>query len=111
MKLNRVRGLKLGSVLVLDTLYLSFFLRASGIRTIHFLNPIFFQSQYSSPDEKTRSPTAKADKGFLASKGKVHMECTLDTETFYHGQELPIHVNINNNANKSVKSIRVAIGK
>ena len=37
------------------------------------------------------------------------LECTLDKEVFYHGQEIPIHVSINNNANKSVKAIRVAI--
>jgi len=67
------------------------------------------KSQYSTPDEKQRSPTAKADKGFFASKGKVLLECTLDKETFFHGQELPVKINVNNNSNKSVKSIRMAI--
>ena len=76
-----------------------------------FLFFFTFQSQYSSPDEKPRSPTAKADKGFFASKGKVLLECTLDKETYFHGQELPVKVNVNNNSNKSVKSIRMAIGK
>ena len=33
----------------------------------------------------------------------------MDKEVFYHGQEVPIHVSINNNSNKSVKGIRVAI--
>ena len=33
----------------------------------------------------------------------------MDREIFYHGQELPIHVSINNNSKKSVKLIRVAI--
>lgn len=67
------------------------------------------KSQYSSVEEKQRSPTAKAEKGFLCAKGKLALECTLDKEIFYHGQEIPIHVSINNNSNKSVKAIRVAI--
>lgn len=65
--------------------------------------------QYSSTDEKQRAPTAKADKGFFGSSGKLIMECTMDRDIFYHGQELPVHVVINNNSKKSVKSIRVSI--
>jgi arrestin-2 len=67
------------------------------------------KSQYITSEDKQRSPTAKAEKGFLCAKGKLGLECTLDKEIFYHGQEIPIHVSINNNANKSVKAIRVAI--
>lgn len=67
------------------------------------------KSQYSSAEEKQRSPTAKAEKGFMMAKGKLGLECTLDKEIFYHGQEIPIHVSVNNNSNKSVKAIRVAI--
>jgi len=67
------------------------------------------KSQYTVSDGTVRCPTAKADKGFLCAKGKLGLECTLDKEVFYHGQEIPIHVSVNNNANKSVKAIRVAI--
>ena len=42
------------------------------------------------------------------AKGKVVLECTLDKEINYHGQEIPIHVCIHNNSNKSVKAIRVS---
>ena len=77
---------------------------------IFFLDHIF-QCQYSSTDEKQRAPTAKADKGFFGSSGKLIMECTMDRDIFYHGQELPVHVVINNNSKKSVKSIRVSIGR
>ena len=48
-------------------------------------------------------------KGFFGSKGKLSLECTLDKEIFYHGQEMPINIAINNNSNKTVKAIRVAI--
>ena len=45
----------------------------------------------------------------MFSKGKLGLECSLDKEVFCHGQEIPIQVSIANNANKSVKSIRLAI--
>jgi len=41
------------------------------------------------------------------SKGKIILECTLDKEIYYHGQEIPINVAVHNNSNKSVKAIRV----
>lgn len=67
------------------------------------------KSQYTVPDGAVRCPTAKAEKSFLFSKGKLGLECSLDKEVYYHGQEIPITLSINNNANKSVKTIRVAI--
>lgn len=70
--------------------------------------PSTLQVQWAGSDEKVRSPTATADKGFLCSKGKIALECTLDKEVYYHGQEIPVHVSINNNSKKSVKSVRVS---
>ena len=66
-----------------------------------------FQGQWAA-DEKQRSPTAKADKGFLMAKGKVNLEVTLDREVNYHGQELPVHIFISNTSKKSVKCIKVS---
>ena len=66
-----------------------------------------FQVQWAPTDEKLRSPTATADKGFLCTKGTVILECTLDREIFYHGEEIPVHVSISNNTKKSVKSVKV----
>ena len=37
------------------------------------------------------------------------LEVSLDRELYYHGEDLPIHVSINNNSKKSVKTIRVRI--
>jgi hypothetical protein len=37
-------------------------------------------------DDKQRSPTSSAEKGFLMAKGKLVLECTLDKEINYHGQ-------------------------
>jgi len=67
------------------------------------------KSQWAPMDEKQRSPTAKADKGFLCAKGKVNLEVSLDKEIHYHGEEIPVHININNTSKKSVKCIRVSV--
>ncbi|TRY76389.1 hypothetical protein TCAL_02711 [Tigriopus californicus] len=67
--------------------------------------------QWSPINDKQRSPTATADKGFLCSKGKIVLECTLDREIFYHGEEIPVHVSVHNNSKKSVKTIRCSINQ
>ena len=41
------------------------------------------------------------------SRGKVNLEVTLDREVNYHGQDLPVHILINNTSKKAVKCIRV----
>jgi len=42
---------------------------------------------------------------------QIVLECTLDKEVYYHGQEMPVHVSVNNNSKKSVKAIRVKRGR
>ena len=39
--------------------------------------------------------------------GKVQVEASLDKEVFYHGEDIPLHISINNNSKKSVKSMSV----
>ena len=58
---------------------------------------------------KQRSPTSTAEKGFMFGSGKLVVEASLDREVFYHGEDLPIHISINNNSKKCVKNIRVSL--
>lgn len=67
--------------------------------------------QYSPIDSKMRSPTASAEKGFMFGAGRLLLEATLDKEIFCHGQEVPVHVSINNQSKKSVKSIKCVINQ
>ena len=39
------------------------------------------------------------------------LEASLDKEVYYHGEDLPIHISINNQSKKSVKNIRVWLGE
>ena len=60
---------------------------------------ISFQSQYIVSDGALTRPTAKVEKDFLFSSGKLSLECNLEKDVFYHGQEIPINLFINNNGN------------
>ncbi len=39
------------------------------------------------------------------------LEAGLDREVWTHGEEIPIHVSVNNNSKKTVKSVRVSFEK
>ena len=40
--------------------------------------------------------------------GKVILEASLDKEVFYHGEDVPLHISINNQSKKQAKSIMVS---
>ena len=50
-------------------------------------------------DAALTRPTAKVEKDFLFSSGKLSLECNLEKDVFYHGQEIPVNLFINNNGN------------
>ena len=58
---------------------------------------------------KKRSPTSTAEKGFMFGSGKINLEASLDREVWYHGEDIPVHISINNQSKKSVKNIRVSL--
>ena len=41
--------------------------------------------------------------------GKVVVEASLDKEVFYHGEDIPLHISINNQSKKQAKSIMVSL--
>merc|ERR1719483_151335 len=67
--------------------------------------------QFANAELKQRSPTSTAEKGFMFGSGKLVLEASLDREVYYHGEDLPIHVSINNQSKKSVKNIRVNVNQ
>jgi len=69
------------------------------------------KAQYAPSTVKDRSPTSTAEKGFMFGNGKLTVEASLDKELYYHGEELPLSVSINNQSAKSVKSLRVHINQ
>ena len=43
------------------------------------------------------------------SPNKLHLECSLDKELYYHGVTISVNVHIQNNSNKAVKKIKVSV--
>ena len=60
---------------------------------------------------KQRSPTATAEKGFMFGSGKINLEVNLDREVWYHGEEIPVHISINNQSKKAIKNIRCHVNQ
>eukprot|EP00090_Calanus_glacialis_P028990 TRINITY_DN46486_c0_g1_i1.p1 TRINITY_DN46486_c0_g1~~TRINITY_DN46486_c0_g1_i1.p1 ORF type:complete len:406 (-),score=100.14 TRINITY_DN46486_c0_g1_i1:476-1693(-) len=69
------------------------------------------KAQFAPADVKERSPTSTAEKGFMFGSGKLVLEASLDKEVYCHGEDLPIHISINNQSKKSVKNIRCHINQ
>ena len=46
----------------------------------------------------------------MTTGGKLGLEVSLEKEINYHGEEMPIKININNTTGKTVNSIRVCNG-
>ena len=84
------------------------------------------KAQYAGLDIKQRSPTATTglhciatidppakysnicpEKGFMFGSGKVSLEMGLEREVYYHGEDIPLNISINNQSKKAVKNIRV----
>jgi len=69
------------------------------------------KSQFVSVDHKQRSPTSSAEKGFVFGSGKLVLEASLDKEVFYHGEDIPVHLSINNHSKKQAKSVACMINQ
>ncbi|XP_066565832.1 S-arrestin a isoform X2 [Amia ocellicauda] len=64
--------------------------------------------QYA-PEQSGPPPKAETTREFLMSDKPLHVEVSLEKETYYHGEPINVHVNINNRSNKTVKSIVVSV--
>jgi len=69
------------------------------------------KAQFAPSEQKLRSPASSAEKGFMFGSGKLVLEASLDKEVYCHGEDLPVHISINNHSKKAVKNIRVNINQ
>ena len=65
------------------------------------------KTQCTPPNMKPRFPTATTEKSFMCGSGIITLEANLDRDLFFHGEEIPVHIAINNQSKKAVKAIRV----
>jgi len=62
-----------------------------------------------APSKPGDQPSVEVSKEFIMSPSKLHLECSLDKELYYHGEKISVNVHIQNNSNKAVKKIRVCV--
>ncbi|KAL0966580.1 hypothetical protein UPYG_G00297050 [Umbra pygmaea] len=64
--------------------------------------------QYA-PEKSGLAPCVETTRDFVMSDKPLHLEASLDKETYYHGEPINVRVNIQNNSNKNVKNIIVSV--
>jgi len=64
---------------------------------------------YAPSNPEGKQPSVEVSKDFLLSPNKLHLECSLDKEMYYHGENISINVHVQNNSNKKVKKITVSV--
>ncbi|KAM9740999.1 arrestin 3b, retinal (X-arrestin) [Menidia menidia] len=62
-----------------------------------------------APVNNKAGPKAEISKQFMMSDKPVHVEASLEKETYYHGDPITVKVKINNETTKTVKKIRIAV--
>merc|ERR1719273_448339 len=62
-----------------------------------------------APSKPGDQPSVEVSKEFMMSPNKLHLECSLDKELYYHGETISVNVHIQNNFNKAVKKIKVSV--
>lgn len=62
-----------------------------------------------APDRLGDGHKAHISRQFIMSERPIHLEASTEKELHYHGDPIPISVKINNESNKTVKKIKIAI--
>ncbi|CAL8347516.1 unnamed protein product [Merluccius merluccius] len=64
--------------------------------------------QYA-PETDALAESVMSSRDFITADKPLHVEATLEKETFYHGETINVHVSVSNNSNKNVKNIIVSV--
>ncbi|XP_076150526.1 S-arrestin a isoform X2 [Alosa pseudoharengus] len=64
--------------------------------------------QYA-PEQDGPAPSVSTTRDFVMSDKPLHLEASLDKQTYYHGQPINVHVKINNTSNKNVRNVIISV--
>uniref|UniRef100_A0A8C2GJX9 S-arrestin n=1 Tax=Cyprinus carpio TaxID=7962 RepID=A0A8C2GJX9_CYPCA len=64
--------------------------------------------QYA-PESLGLAPCVETTRDFLMSDKPLHMEASLQKQTYYHGEPINVRVKINNDSNKNVRNIIISV--
>ncbi|XP_051255004.1 S-arrestin-like [Dicentrarchus labrax] len=62
-----------------------------------------------SPENSKLVPVAETTFEFLMSEKPLHLKLSLPKETFYHGEPIPVTVEITNSSSRNIKDISVSV--
>ena len=60
-----------------------------------------------APSKPGDQPSTEVSKEFMMSPNKLHLECSLDKEMYYHGETISINVHIQVNSLVGKKSFKI----
>ncbi|XP_056148727.1 S-arrestin a [Lampris incognitus] len=64
--------------------------------------------QYA-PETEDTAPSVETTRDFLMSDKPLHVEASLEKETYYHGEVINVHVNITNHSTKTIRNIILSV--
>ncbi|XP_061595510.1 arrestin 3a, retinal (X-arrestin) [Cololabis saira] len=64
--------------------------------------------QYA-PSQVGDGPKGDICKSFMMSDKPVHLEASMEKDLYFHGEDIPIKIKINNESNKTVKKIKITV--
>ncbi|XP_010794643.1 arrestin 3a, retinal (X-arrestin) isoform X2 [Notothenia coriiceps] len=62
-----------------------------------------------APSQIGAGPKADICKSFMMSDKPVHLEASLEKDLYFHGEQIPIKIKINNESNKTVKKFKISV--
>ncbi|XP_024122451.1 arrestin 3a, retinal (X-arrestin) [Oryzias melastigma] len=62
-----------------------------------------------APSQVGAGPKADICKSFMMSDKPVHLEASMEKDLYFHGEEIPLKIKINNESNKTVKKIKITV--
>ncbi|CAL8326018.1 unnamed protein product [Arctogadus glacialis] len=64
--------------------------------------------QYAPETDEPAEPVTRS-RDFVTADKPLHLEVTLEKDTFYHGEAINVNVSVTNNSNKNIKNIIVSV--
>uniref|UniRef100_A0A8D3DM31 Arrestin-C n=1 Tax=Scophthalmus maximus TaxID=52904 RepID=A0A8D3DM31_SCOMX len=62
-----------------------------------------------APTQVGAGPKTELCKSFMMSDKPVYLEASMEKDLYFHGEEIPIKIKVNNESNKTVKKIRILV--
>ncbi|KAJ8683119.1 hypothetical protein QAD02_018911 [Eretmocerus hayati] len=62
-----------------------------------------------APSKPGEQPSIEVSRGFWVSRGKAHLEASLDKALYHHGEKIAVNVHVANSSNRYAKKIKISV--